>query len=59
VRGGVEPAEAIDVERARSARRRAEERLKRKAADTDLARAEAALKRSLLRLEVAGKAGRI
>jgi len=59
VADAAEPADAIDVERARSARRRAEERLKRKAADTDLARVEAALKRSLLRLEVAGKAGRI
>jgi F-type H+-transporting ATPase subunit epsilon len=51
-----EPADAIDVERARAARRRAEERLKRKAADTDIARAEAALKRALLRLELAPKA---
>jgi len=56
VADSAEPADAIDVERAKAARRRAEERLKRKAADTDFARAEAALKRALLRLELASKA---
>ncbi|HUX01182.1 MAG: ATP synthase F1 subunit epsilon [Phycisphaerae bacterium] len=56
VADAAEPADAIDTERARTARRRAEERLKRKAADTDIARAEAALARALLRLQLAGKA---
>ncbi|MGE5596784.1 MAG: F0F1 ATP synthase subunit epsilon [Hyphomicrobiales bacterium] len=51
-----EAAEEIDVERAEEARRRAEERLRRAREqgqrDVDLARAQAALQRSLLRLRV-------
>jgi F-type H+-transporting ATPase subunit epsilon len=52
-----EAAEEIDATRAESARARAEERLRRfreqGVADVDLARAQAALQRSLLRLRVA------
>ncbi|MGH9863261.1 MAG: F0F1 ATP synthase subunit epsilon [Candidatus Acidiferrales bacterium] len=53
-----ERGEEIDVERAREARQRAEERLQR-ITDTDLdfARAQVALERALIRLQVAGKAG--
>lgn len=40
----------IDVERARRAKERAERRLAAKAADTDLVRAEAALRRAIHRL---------
>lgn len=46
----------IDVERAREAARRAEDRLASRAPDVDIARAEAALKRALNRLEVAQRA---
>ena len=53
-----ERGEEIDVERAQAARQRAEERLKRLTdPDTDLARAQVALQRALIRLQVAGKAG--
>ena len=45
--------EEIDVERARSARERAEERLNKDDQSIDEARAQAALKRALARLEVA------
>jgi len=55
----VERAAEIGVERARAARRRAKRRLKRPTKDTDIARAEAALKRALLRLDIAEKSGRI
>jgi len=54
-----ERAAEIDVERARLARRRAKRRLKRPKKDTDITRAEAALKRALLRLDIAEKSGRI
>lgn len=47
-----ERAEEIDLERAEAARKRAEERIKKKAPDIDMARAEAALQRSLIRLKV-------
>jgi F-type H+-transporting ATPase subunit epsilon len=50
-----ERAEDIDAARAEEAKRRAEERLSGKIAETDMARAEAALRRSLIRLRVAGK----
>ena len=42
----------IDVERAAKAKERAEKRLSAKDADTDLVRAEAALKRALYRLKI-------
>ena len=51
-----ERAEDIDVERAESSRRRAEERLTQKA-DVDFERARAALLRSLTRLQVASRIG--
>ncbi len=51
-----ERVEEIDVARAEEAKRRAEERLlERQAPEADLARAEAALLRSLVRLKVAEK----
>lgn len=43
----------IDVERAKQAKKRAEERLNRKEAQIDLGRAEAALKRAVARINVA------
>lgn len=48
-----EPAEEIDVERARRAKERAEKRLQERPAGLDVARAEAALKRALARLKAA------
>lgn len=42
----------IDVERARKAKERAEQRLAAKAADTDFMRAEAALRRAIHRLKI-------
>jgi F-type H+-transporting ATPase subunit epsilon len=54
-----EAAEEIDIERAQAARVRAEERLKhareQQVSDMDMARAAAALQRSLMRLKVADK----
>ncbi len=50
-----ERAEDIDAHRAEEAKRRAEERLSGKVATTDMVRAEAALRRSLVRLKVAEK----
>ena len=47
-----EQAEEIDVERAERARRQAEEMLRSQPAGADLAAAQAALRRSLLRLRV-------
>lgn len=44
--------EEIDVERAKKAKERAEERLNRKEENTDLVRAEAALKRAVARINV-------
>ncbi|MFG0318192.1 MAG: F0F1 ATP synthase subunit epsilon [Planctomycetota bacterium JB042] len=53
-----ERADEIDVERAEEARRRAEERLKRRGAtDIDFVRAEVALRRAIARLKVAGRTG--
>ncbi|MDP8222815.1 MAG: F0F1 ATP synthase subunit epsilon [Candidatus Lernaella stagnicola] len=52
-----ESADKIDMERAAAAKGRAEERIKASAKDedVDMMRAEAALRRALYRLEVAGK----
>jgi F-type H+-transporting ATPase subunit epsilon len=50
-----ERAEEIDASRAAEARKRAEERLKAKPAGLDEARAEAALRRALVRLSVVEK----
>jgi len=52
-------AHEIDVNRARSARERAEQRLSSSTPDTDIQRAEAALMRALNRLKVAQRAGGI
>jgi len=49
-----ERAEDIDTERARQARERAEERL-RKGTDVDWDRARVALEKAITRLQVAGK----
>lgn len=49
-----ELASDIDVERALRARERAEKRLRERSPDLDVARAEAALARSLARLKAAG-----
>ena len=48
-----EEAEAIDIERAEAAKRRAEELLKERPVGVNLAGAEAALRRSLTRIRVA------
>lgn len=45
----------IDVERAREARERAENRIKSGRADVDMIRAELALKKALTRINLAGK----
>lgn len=50
-----EKAEEIDVERARRARERAEERLKSGSADVDFQRAQDAMERAATRIEVAAK----
>ena len=49
-----ELAEEIDVLRAMEARRRAEQRLRSRAANIDYVRAELALKRAMARLQAAG-----
>ena len=52
-----EPAREIDIERAREARKRAEESLKQagKLSDQDMLTIEASLKKALTRLQVAGR----
>jgi F-type H+-transporting ATPase subunit epsilon len=50
-----EPADEIDVDRAKEARQRAEERLKSHAEDVDFRRAEAALARALNRIHTSGR----
>ena len=52
-----ERPEEIDVDRARRAKERAEQRLRQPTADFDMARAQAALQRALARLNVAGYSG--
>jgi len=52
-----ERAEEIDPERARKSLDRAAQRLKERDADTDFRRAQEALRRALLRLEVSRKSG--
>jgi len=49
-----EREDEIDVERAKAAQKRAEERLAARSPDIDIARAELALKRALNRLKVTG-----
>ncbi len=53
-----EAALAIDVERARAAEQRARERLTARRREANLARAEAALRRALNRIRIAGKTTR-
>ena len=50
-----ERADEIDIARAEAAKKRAEEKLTNRTAETDAANAEAALRRSLARLKVAEK----
>ena len=50
-----ERAEEIDLARAEEAKRRAEKRLSHRTPETDASQAEAALRRSLIRLRVAEK----
>ncbi len=50
-----ERSDEIDIERAREAKRRAEERLKNLTTEIDQSRAEAALRRSMARLRVVEK----
>jgi F-type H+-transporting ATPase subunit epsilon len=52
-----ERAEEIDVARAGRARERAEGRLRKPEPDTDFLRAQVALQKALIRLQVAAKAG--
>jgi F-type H+-transporting ATPase subunit epsilon len=51
-----EKAEEIDEDRARRARDRAEQRLRKPDPDTDFRRAQVALQKALIRLQVASKA---
>ena len=51
-----EKASEIDVDRARRARERAESRLKKPDPDTDFRRAQVALQKALIRLQVAARA---
>ena len=51
----IENEKEIDVERALSAKERAEKRLKEKDPNIDIKRAQLALQRALIRLELAGK----
>lgn len=53
-----ERCEEIDIERAEAAKRRAEERLRTHPPEADLARAQGALLRSLVRLKVAERTRR-
>jgi F-type H+-transporting ATPase subunit epsilon len=50
-----ERCEEIDIKRAEAAKKRAEELLKSHSPEIDYAQAEAALRRSLVRLKVAGE----
>ena len=49
----IDMKDEIDVERAKAAKKRAEDRIENKKEDTDLERAEDALRRANVRLEVA------
>jgi F-type H+-transporting ATPase subunit epsilon len=53
---GAERAEDIDIPRAEASRQRAEALLARSQADVDMERARTALKKSLVRLQVAARA---
>ncbi len=51
-----EKAEEIDIERARKAKQRAEERLQQQKEKVDFARAQAAMQRAIMRLKAGGGA---
>ena len=51
----VEMAEEIDVARAQQAQARAEQRLKERDSDVEFARAQVALEKALIRVQVAGR----
>ncbi len=51
-----EKAEEIDIERARKAKQRAEDRLQQQKENVDFARAQAALQRAMMRLRAGGGA---
>ena len=53
-----ERAEEIDLDRARAARERAQQRIDQRTVDIDMARAAASMQRALLRLRVAERARR-
>lgn len=54
IANAIESQEEIDLNRAEKAKQRAEERLKNKNSDTDVLRAEIALRRALTRIHVKG-----
>lgn len=54
IANAIESQEEIDLNRAEHAKQRAEERLKNKNSDTDVLRAEIALRRALTRIHVKG-----
>lgn len=54
IANAIESQEEIDLNRAQQAKQRAEERLKNKNSDTDILRAEIALRRALTRIHVKG-----
>lgn len=54
IANAIESQEEIDLNRAEQAKQRAEERLKNKNSDTDILRAEIALRRALTRIHVKG-----
>lgn len=54
IANAIESQEEIDLRRAEEAKRRAEERLKNHNPDMDMIRAEAALKRAIMRINVKG-----
>lgn len=51
----IEWPEEIDTDRAKAAKERAEERLRSKTPETDVARAETALHRAIARIEIIGR----
>lgn len=54
IANAIESQDEIDLNRAEKAKQRAEERLKNKNSDTDILRAEVALRRALTRIHVKG-----
>ena len=52
IANAIESQSEIDIDRAKDAKKRAEERIHHKSADIDMLRAEAALKRAIVRIHV-------